>query len=131
MTEDVPQKPNDFENFKGFILTLFGQKQFVAMFKKEDKATILNFIVEHKYFTAEKTKELIQLYTDTDYSAFLSTIARGEIIKTIASKSDELLKGIANASPEEIAFNKMLYNLNFFDDKRLSAVKDALNKYDN
>ena len=119
----------EFEQFKGFILTLLGQKQFVMMFKKPDKSTILNFLISKKYFSPDKLKELITLYTDTDYNAFIATIAHGEIIKTIAAKSDEIIKSLKNATPEEIEFNAMLYNLDFFDSKLLQDVKTEVNKY--
>jgi hypothetical protein len=123
---------NQFTEFKGFILTLFGSEQFVALLKKQDRLKIMQFFIDHNYYDKEKLKELLRMYNDVAYSSVLATIARGQIIKAIAQKKEEVLQSIIHSNnPEEIAFNKMLYNLNFFDDKRLSAVKDALNKYDN
>lgn len=120
---------DEFENFKGFMLTLLGQKQFVSMFKKPDRSSILNFIVEHKYYDKNKTKELIKMYTETEYSGLIATLAKGEILKTIASKKDEVIKSLEKASDEELAFNVMLYNLEFFDDKKLIEIKTAVNEH--
>ena len=119
---------NQFTEFKGFILTLFGSEQFVALLKKQDRLCIMQFFIEHNYYDKEKLKELLKMYNDVAYSSVLATIARGQIIKAIAQKKDEVLQSIIHSNdPEEIAFNRMLYSLEIMNDKKLAEIKEAIN----
>lgn len=120
---------NQFTEFKGFILTLFGSEQFVALLKKQDRLKIMQFFIDHNYYDKEKLKELLRMYNDVAYSSVLATIARGQIIKAIAQKKEEVLQSIIHSNnPEEIAFNRMLYNLEIMNDKKLAEIKEAINK---
>lgn len=122
MTED------SFTQFKGFVLTLFGSEGFIALLNKNDRYSIMKYIVDYDLYDKAKTVELLQMYNATKYSGMLAMLAKGEIIKAIVAKKDEVLASLANSTnKEELAFNKMLYNLEFFNDKRLADIKEMVN----
>ena len=122
---------NEVENFKGFLLTLFESQPFISMLKFEDRKKLLDFFIENDYYDKSKLKMLITMYNleTTPYNSLVSIVAKPQIMNAIASQQDKIIDKMKSPeiTKEFISFNKMLYSLKFFQDKKISRLIEYIN----
>ena len=129
MTNDMPS----FENFKGFILTIFTNNDFIGLMPFSDRKTVLDFFIKHENFfkSPRDLIELISAYNlqNTPYSFVKAKLVLPMVLKQIGNKSEEILNSLKKSeNKEEIEFSKMLYNLEIFSDSKFDEIRAWLNE---